>query len=459
MNPSNKSSPIDRRTSRRQEEDNPPRDESPPPKSIPDAMKSLLLLQIFLNIQKFIFSSFINFIFANMVDSICGGAFMEKTPDKIYSFYENLKMMQQMSQMMQQTMNQMMQQTINQMMLHQKQIIEALRNKREEGQVPSRPIENPRNYPTIGFQQGEFSSINLGKNPRNENVRTVNVLRTDFVVLEIDFNRHFSDTPIILGRPFLHTVKMNINFPIGIAKISCGDQSVEIKIFKVSNDLKKSQVYDCHTIDLLDDFDDPDVIDDCWDENRKHYFFSNIRNYFWHDLDLYYLGNDQILRRCCGFYWPTIIRDFIEFSRTCISCQSIGNMSKKDEMPMSNMLVVKIFDVWRIDFMGPFSSAEKYEYILLAVDYVLKWVEAIPTRTNDHKIVMKFVQENIFSRFGCPRVIISDGGTHFTNKNFKKLLKKNGVLHRVATSYHPQTNGQAEVVNRKIQRILRKKLD
>ncbi|CAA6659619.1 unnamed protein product [Spirodela intermedia] len=55
---------------------------------------------------------------------------------------------------------------------------------------------------------------------------------------------------------------MNINFPIGIAKISCGDQSVEIKIFKVSNDLKKSQVYDCHTIDLLDDFDDPDVIDD-----------------------------------------------------------------------------------------------------------------------------------------------------------------------------------------------------
>ncbi|CAA6672949.1 unnamed protein product [Spirodela intermedia] len=67
----------------------------------------------------------------------------------------------------------------------------------------------------------------------------------------------------------------------------------------------------------------------------------------------------------CGFYWPTIIRDSIEFSRTCISCQSIGNMSKKDEMPMSNMLVVEIFDVWGIDFMGPFPSAEKYEYICL----------------------------------------------------------------------------------------------
>ncbi|CAA6674527.1 unnamed protein product [Spirodela intermedia] len=115
---------------------------------------------------------------------------------------------------------------------------------------------------------------------------------------------------------------------------------------------------------------------------------------------------------------------------------------KKDEMPMSNMLVVEIFDVWGIDFMGPFPSAEKYEYILLAVDYVSKWVEAIPTRTNDHKIVMKFVQENIFSRFGCPRVIISDGGTHFTNKNFRELLKKNGVHHRVATPYHPKQMGK-----------------
>ncbi|CAA7405410.1 unnamed protein product [Spirodela intermedia] len=85
----------------------------------------------------------------------------------------------------------------------------------------------------------------------------------DFVVLEMDFNGQFYDTPIILGRPFLHTAKMNIDFPTGIAKISCGDQSVEIKIFEISNDIKKSQVYDCHTIDLLDDFDDPDVIDDC----------------------------------------------------------------------------------------------------------------------------------------------------------------------------------------------------
>ncbi|CAA7409164.1 unnamed protein product [Spirodela intermedia] len=86
---------------------------------------------------------------------------------------------------------------------------------------------------------------------------------TDFVVLEIDFNGQFDNTPIILGRPFLYTLKMNIDFLIGITKISCEDQLVEIKIFEVANDLKKSQVYDCHIIDLLDDFDDPYVIDDC----------------------------------------------------------------------------------------------------------------------------------------------------------------------------------------------------
>ncbi|CAA7395940.1 unnamed protein product [Spirodela intermedia] len=185
-----------------------------------------------------------------------------------------------------------------------------------------------------------------------------------------------------------------------------------------------------------------------WDKNRKNYFFSKIRNYFWHDPDLYYLGNDQILRRCV----PE--EEYHSIINMCHSSNCGGHFSGRKTA--AKIFQFEIFDVWGIDFMGPFPSAEKYEYILLAVDYVSKWVEAIPTRTNDHKIVMKFVQENIFSRFGCPRVIISDGGTHFTNKNFRELLKKNGVHHRVATPYHPQTNGQAEVANREIQRILRK---
>ena len=106
--------------------------------------------------------------------------------------------------------------------------------------------------------------------------------------------------------------------------------------------------------------------------------------------------------------------------------------------------------------MGPFPPSCGYLYILLSVDYVSKWVEAIPTRTNDHKVVLKFIKEHIFSRFGTPRAIISDGGLHFCNRSFESLLKKYGVTHKVSTAYHPQTNGQAELANREIKHILEK---
>ena len=100
--------------------------------------------------------------------------------------------------------------------------------------------------------------------------------------------------------------------------------------------------------------------------------------------------------------------------------------------------------------MGPFPLSYGYEYILVAVDYVSKWVEAMATRTNDHKVVIKFIQQNISSQFGCPRAIISDGGTHFTNRYFESLMKKYEITHKVATPNHPQTSGQVEVSNRKI---------
>ena len=106
--------------------------------------------------------------------------------------------------------------------------------------------------------------------------------------------------------------------------------------------------------------------------------------------------------------------------------------------------------------MAQFPLSEGKEYILVAVDYVSKWVEAIPTRTNDHRVVNKFIVINIFSRFGCPRVIISDGGSHFTNSHFRSLLKKYRVHHRVTTAYHPQVNGQEEFSNREVKNILKK---
>ena len=77
-----------------------------------------------------------------------------------------------------------------------------------------------------------------------------------------------------------------------------------------------------------------------------------------------------------GFYWPTIFMDYFEWVKLCDQCQRMGNISKRHEMPLQSILVVQQFDVWGIDFMGPFPASFGNIYILLAVDYVSKWVEA-----------------------------------------------------------------------------------
>ena len=125
-------------------------------------------------------------------------------------------------------------------------------------------------------------------------------------------------------------------------------------------------------------------------------------------------------------------------------------------MSLNPILIVHLFYVWGIDFMGPFPMSFGYTYILVGVDYVSKWVEVVPCKYNDHRVVIKFLKENIFSRFGVPKAIISDGGTHFCNKPFETLLAKYGVKHKVATPYHPQTSGQIELANREIKNILMK---
>ena len=106
--------------------------------------------------------------------------------------------------------------------------------------------------------------------------------------------------------------------------------------------------------------------------------------------------------------------------------------------------------------MGPFPQSFGNLYILLAVYYVSKWVEAIACKVNDHKFVLKCLREHIFSRFGMLKAIISDNRKHFCNQPFEVLVKKYGVVHRLSTSYHPQTGGQVELANREIKQILEK---
>ncbi|KAL4283519.1 hypothetical protein GQ457_16G018000 [Hibiscus cannabinus] len=223
-------------------------------------------------------------------------------------------------------------------------------------------------------------------------------------------------------------------------------------------------------------------------QGRKR-FRHNAKGYFWDEPYLFKQCVDQIIRRCIpeeeqqmileqchsapygghfggnrtaakvlqsGFYWPTLHRDAQLFYQQCDRCQRTGNISKKNEMPLQNILEVELFDVWGIDFMGPFPSSFGNLYILLAVDYVSKWVEAIATTHNDAKTVQRFIKKNIFTRFGTPRVIISDEGRHFDNRSIAAALRKLGINHKLSTAYHPQTNGQVKVSNREIKSILEK---
>ncbi|XP_021769889.1 uncharacterized protein LOC110734151 [Chenopodium quinoa] len=224
-------------------------------------------------------------------------------------------------------------------------------------------------------------------------------------------------------------------------------------------------------------------------KSQKDKLRTDAKYYAWDDPYLWKFCSDQIIRRCipenevipiltfchshacgghfgakrtarkvldCGFYWPSLFRDSYGFCKSCDNCQRVGNISQKSEMPQSSLLYCEIFDVWGIDFMGPFPISYGFTYILLACDYVSKWVEAIPTRTDDSKVVSGFIKAYIFSRFGIPRALISDRGTHFCNRTVSALLRKYSVHHKISTAYHPQTNGQAEVSNKEVKSILQK---
>ncbi|RVW23638.1 Transposon Tf2-8 polyprotein [Vitis vinifera] len=194
-------------------------------------------------------------------------------------------------------------------------------------------------------------------------------------------------------------------------------------------------------------------------QDRKH-FFAKIHAYIGKNFFLFKYCADQIIRKCVpkekqqgilshchesacgghfasqktamkvlqsGFTWASLFKDAHIMCRSCDRCQRLGKLTRRNQMPMNPILIVDLFDVWGIDFMGPFPM-----------------------------VVLKFLKENIFSRFGVPKAIISDGGTHFCNRPFETLLAKYGVKHKVATPYHPQTSGQVKLANREIKNILMK---
>ncbi|GJZ29329.1 reverse transcriptase domain-containing protein, partial [Tanacetum coccineum] len=165
---------------------------------------------------------------------------------------------------------------------------------------------------------------------------------------------------------------------------------------------------------------------------QKNKFFKDVKHYFWDDPFLFKICADQMIRRCvhgkealdileachngptgghhganltakkvfnAGFFWPTIYKDAHELVKNCDSCQRQGKISQRDEMPQNSVQVCEIFDVWGIDFMGAFPSSKGNKYILVAIDYLSKWVEANALPTNDARVVVKFLK-SLFAQFG-----------------------------------------------------------
>ncbi|GJY39359.1 reverse transcriptase domain-containing protein [Tanacetum coccineum] len=164
---------------------------------------------------------------------------------------------------------------------------------------------------------------------------------------------------------------------------------------------------------------------------QKKKFFKDVKHYFWDDPYLFRIRADQIIRRCMhGQEANDILKAYHEgptgghHSANHTARKRQGKISQRDEMPQNAIQVCEIFDV-----------------------------EAKALPTNDARVVVKFLK-SFFARFGTPRAIISDCGTHFCNDQFAKVMSKYGVTHHLATAYHPQTSGQVEVYNRGLKRIL-----
>ena len=158
-------------------------------------------------------------------------------------------------------------------------------------------------------------------------------------------------------------------------------------------------------------------------------------------------------------WWPTLHKDCKNFVSQCDKCQWLGRPLPSTEMPLISVNPSLTFEIWAIDFIGPFPIPAKRtgaRYIITAVEYVTKWAEAEPVDTFSSEIATNFIYENIITRFGCPITLISDQGSHFFNKTIKTLTYQFQIDHRRSIAYHPQSNGAIEAFNKTLTKGLTK---
>jgi hypothetical protein len=156
-----------------------------------------------------------------------------------------------------------------------------------------------------------------------------------------------------------------------------------------------------------------------------------------------------------GYFWPTLFHDCIHAVKRCDKCQLYANKARAPPALLHPVITAGPFCKWGIDFMtcNP-PSSNGHKYIIVAVDYFTKWVEAMPTFNNTADTATHFFFNHVISRFGVPLQLVSDHGKHFENEIFVELSSRLGFSHEFASPYYPQSNGQVEAVNKVLKTML-----
>ncbi|XP_021867331.2 uncharacterized protein [Spinacia oleracea] len=173
-------------------------------------------------------------------------------------------------------------------------------------------------------------------------------------------------------------------------------------------------------------------------------------------------GGNTLALKCQrqGYYWPTMLTDAQEYVKKCEKCQvfsAVINRPANDLMPILNPIP---FAQWGMDILGPFTTASGgRKYLIVAVDYFTKWIEAEPVAKITANQVKKFIWKGIITRFGLPMAIVMDHGVQFDCSPVQSFLSTYKVKFAYSSVCHPQSNGQAEAANKQILAAMRKKLD
>ncbi|KAL2247788.1 UNVERIFIED_CONTAM: Gag-Pol polyprotein [Sesamum indicum] len=161
-----------------------------------------------------------------------------------------------------------------------------------------------------------------------------------------------------------------------------------------------------------------------------------------------------------GYFWPTLVEDSKNLVRKCESCQRYASLIHQPATPMEPIRIACPFDQWGIDIVGPFPPAQaQKKFIIVAVEYFSKWVEAEAVAKISEKEVINFIWKNIICRFGIPRILISDNGTQFQGRKITEWCKELKIAQHFTAVANPQANGQTEVTNRTILQHLKTRLE